>query len=209
MVALAASAAMPLCRLMDYSTSPDDVVNKTPDIVTSILEKHFKEDSAVLSASILREMAESSVHYLVARWPKEENHDQHDLLPVLLARLIVTNYRAAPDTARAAAITLTAGAFASFNLPGGEEPTLHNDAREKRAVHALRYYLDHNADHHDTMQLFVFSYFSWLPWLLSRGLDTQLTAITGHLETIAGGYGLGHYLWYDDIWSIPAPFSLQ
>ncbi|KAG9119719.1 hypothetical protein FRC07_005111 [Ceratobasidium sp. 392] len=206
-IALATSAAMPLCRF-GYSPTggKHGVISTTPDIVTSILEKHFQEDGIVLSASILRELAESSAHYLIARWPREEDHDQHCLLPVLLARLFVTSYRSAPDTARAAAITHTAGAFASFTYPGGDEPTLDDNAHEKRAVRVLRYYQNYNANHYDTMQLFTFGYFSWLPWFMSRGHDTQLAAITRHLETIAGSNGFGQYLWEDDIRSIPTPF---
>ncbi|KAG9121246.1 hypothetical protein FRC07_002881 [Ceratobasidium sp. 392] len=138
------------------------------DYVTSSLESHLREDGIILSATVLHALVKASVHYLVGRWPREEDHGQHCSFPVLLARVFVTCYDTAPDTAQAAALALAAGAFANYTYPGGEEPTPDVDAREKRAVQMLQHYQANKPDTHQLLALYIFGFYSWLPWFISN-----------------------------------------
>ncbi|KAG9125580.1 hypothetical protein FRC07_007013 [Ceratobasidium sp. 392] len=180
------------------------------DHVTSSLESHFHEAGTALSATVLHALVKASVHYLVGRWPREEDHGQHGSLPVLLARVFVTCYGTAPDTAQAAALALVAGAFAKYTYPGGEERTPDVDAREKRAVQVLRHYQTNKPDMHQSFWLYMFGFYSWLPWFISNGHDEQLAAIIreGSSATSRDGYGISA-IFSKDIWTMPDSFSVR
>ncbi|KAG9126681.1 hypothetical protein FRC07_002410 [Ceratobasidium sp. 392] len=180
------------------------------DHMTSALESHFHEGGTSLSATVLQALVKGSIHYLVGRWPREEDHGQHGSLPGLLARVFVTCYGTAPDTAQAAALALAAGAFANYTYPGGEEPTLDVDAREKRAVQVLQHYQTNRPDRDHMFALYMFGFYSWLPWFISDGHDEQLAAITRELGSVTGR----DEYWIDsiirqDIRTMPPSFSLR
>ncbi|KAG9123326.1 hypothetical protein FRC07_015094, partial [Ceratobasidium sp. 392] len=180
------------------------------DHVTSSLESHLQEGGITLSATVLYALVKASVHYLVGRWPREEDHGQHGSLPVLLARVFVTYYNSAPDTAQEAALALAAGAFANYSYPGGEMPTFDVDAREKRAVQVLRHYQINKPDRGQMFALYMFGFYSWLPWFISDGHDEQLAAITRELGFFTRGdeYWIGNML-QKDIWTTPSSFSVR
>ncbi|KAG9099479.1 hypothetical protein FRC07_010521, partial [Ceratobasidium sp. 392] len=179
------------------------------DHVTSSLESHLRQGDITRSAAVLHALVKASVHYLVGRWPREEDHGQHGSLPVLLARGFVTCSYSAPNTAQAAVLALAAGAFANYTYPGGEKRTPDVDAREKRAVQVLRHYQTNKPNRHQLLGLYMFGFYSWLPGFISDGHDGHLAAITRELGSVTGGDDdFAYYIHNQDIWTMPSSFSL-
>ncbi|KAG8793669.1 hypothetical protein FRC12_002073 [Ceratobasidium sp. 428] len=181
--------------------------------MTSVLEDHFRDDGSALSTLKLHTLAQSTSHYLVGLWPRELDHNQHGALPVLLARVFATTWNTAPDIARAAAMTLAAGAFASQTYPGGERPATDDYGREKRAVMVLQHYQTSQLDmYDDVIPLFVFGLFSWLPWFVSEHDKIHLSAIVHHIHRIVKNVqtGSGPILLREktNIATMPEQFSL-
>ncbi|KAG9108431.1 hypothetical protein FRC07_008445 [Ceratobasidium sp. 392] len=210
---LDAAATVPFFR-RDW----DDAVGK--DLAKSIrhalvhpastLESHFREPGEKLSATVLHVLVGSSAtRYLVSRWPREDDHGSHSSLPLLLARVFVTCYYSAPDTAQVAALALAAGAFANYTYPGGEEPTLDVDAREKRAVQVLQHYQANKPDSDQMFALYMFGFYSWLPWFISDGHDEQLAAITREISSLTSRNKYwGGVIPSKHIWTMPPSFSV-
>ncbi|KAG9089135.1 hypothetical protein FS749_001589 [Ceratobasidium sp. UAMH 11750] len=181
----AAAAAMPLAHWKPQYRVPElGMLDKALDMVISVLKGHFQDRGTKLSPSMLRLLVEASVYYLVSRWPEEGRRDSHVLLSTLLAHVFVTSYTTAPDTARAAAVTLAAAAFACDTYPGGEKPTLGDDAREKRAADVLHYYRSHHPSQDETFALFIFGFFGLLPKLILNDQDTQLAGIIPRFKKV-------------------------
>ncbi|KAG8738575.1 hypothetical protein FRC12_016710 [Ceratobasidium sp. 428] len=137
------------------------------EITTAVLQQHLQAESSGLSTVVLTAIAKSSVHYLVGLRPEElEEHrpGPSSVLIILLSRVFFMSYGAAPDTARAVAITLAAAAFAAHTYPGGEEPQVSRYARENRAINVYNYY--HAQEFLTTemvLELFIFGFFGLLP----------------------------------------------
>ncbi|KAG9123747.1 hypothetical protein FRC07_014082 [Ceratobasidium sp. 392] len=206
---IAASAAMPLCHWTQGVPQENTALDNALDIVTSVLDRHFQEGGTVLSTSMLHTLAESSVHHLVGRWPREQLHESHELLPVLLSCVVASCFNTAPDTARAAIVSLVAGAFASHTHLGGEIPSNSQDNREKRAVGVLKYYQTNEPDKDQVWALFTFGFFSWLPWFISNDHSAQLATVASHLDRITLSDGTGDQRILDKtIKSMPERFSL-
>ncbi|KAG9120542.1 hypothetical protein FRC07_003922 [Ceratobasidium sp. 392] len=213
---LAVAASMSFCHLQGpYSSRGRDgerLATAISDVlghVTSALNSHFQEGGVALATTGLHALVKSSVHYLVGCWPREWKYRRRGSLPVLLARVFVACYDTAPDTARAAAVALVAGAFASYTYPGGREPTPNVDAREKRAVQVLQYYQANKPDTEQLFALYIFGFYSWLPWVTSDYQNEQLTGIIRDLGPITRGdhYELGAIL-RKQIQTMPYQFSL-
>ncbi|KAG9089647.1 hypothetical protein FRC06_001447 [Ceratobasidium sp. 370] len=163
-----------------------------------------------LSPSVLQLLVESSAHPLVSYWPGDEQHESQVLLSVLLTRVFFTCFKIVPDAARAAAITLAVAAFARDTYPGGEKPTLDDDAREKRAVSVLRHYQKHQPDEFETSALFIFGFFGLLPRLISNDHDMRPNDI---IRLFKEGVDAHPYLPYlvgrdMEIRTLPKQFSL-
>ncbi|KAG9123864.1 hypothetical protein FRC07_013699 [Ceratobasidium sp. 392] len=198
------------CAHDEVSIASIESIGSALDHVTSSLDSHLREGGITLSATVLHALVKASVHYLVGRWPREEDHGQHGSLPVLLARVFVTCYGTAPDTAQAAALALAAGAFANYTYPGGEEPPVDVNAREKRAVQVLQHYQANKPDTHQLFALYMFGFYSWLPWFISDGHDEQLAAITRELGSVTGrGEYWMHIILHKDIRTLPPSFSVR
>ncbi|KAG9081444.1 hypothetical protein FRC06_005556 [Ceratobasidium sp. 370] len=205
----AVSAATPICHWTFGELQPQlDVLGEALNSATAILAQHFENGGATLPAAIIHQLAQSSTHYLVALWPRERSRDSNALLPILLARVATAYYKTTPDTARTAAVTLAATAFACNTYPGGEEPPLDDNAREKRAVDVLRHYQTHQPDQNTVVALFLFGFFGVLPRCATNGHDTQLAAIIPSFINMLESSWLPHIA-SKKIWSIPPPFPLR
>ncbi|KAG9089646.1 hypothetical protein FRC06_001446 [Ceratobasidium sp. 370] len=211
-VAIAVSAVMPYCHwdfrwdawnhfdkgqprpalhtMQHIAESSSTLTDKARETLLSMLNQHFQEGGATLSPSALYLLVDSSAHYLVGRWPREECQGSHIQLLVLLARIALTSYNTAPDTAWAAAITLAAAAFACDTHPGGERSTTNDDAhnaRKRRAVNVLKYYQIKKPNEAQVLALFIFGFFGLLPRFILNGYDTQLATMVPLLNRILQG----------------------
>ncbi|KAG8697853.1 hypothetical protein FRC09_007597 [Ceratobasidium sp. 395] len=173
LLAATAAAAMPFCH-WDWSPSPDSTHRYiAPNVAATVLDQHLKSKDAVLSAATLYMLVESTVHYLIVLWPKHEDQGFHNILPLQLAQVYSATRDAAPDTARAVAVTLAVTAFAVGTYPGGEEPSNGSDAREQRARKSLEYYRVNKPTNDVVSSLFVFGFAALLPQLRFGNSDTM------------------------------------
>ncbi|KAG9122541.1 hypothetical protein FRC07_001039, partial [Ceratobasidium sp. 392] len=83
------------------------------------------------------------------------------------------------------------GAFASHPYPGGEVPPNLLDDRKKRAVDVLKYYQSNEPDKNQVWALFIFGFFSWLPWFVASSHNAQLADFADQLNRIIPTYGTG------------------
>ncbi|KAG9078612.1 hypothetical protein FS749_009336 [Ceratobasidium sp. UAMH 11750] len=195
---------MPICP-WDYRTTFR--FGDALDSVISTLAQQLEKGGNVLSPPTIYRFAKSSAHYLVGRWPGEKPRGSRALLPILLARVFTTCYETEPDTARAAAVTLAAAAFACDTCPGGEEPTLSLLARSRRASSVLRHYQTDRPDREDVAEPFLFGFFGVLPRCITNGLDAQLAPIALFLAEKKGDSS-DFNPHYGHIWSMPQSFLL-
>ncbi|KAG8693606.1 hypothetical protein FRC09_010396 [Ceratobasidium sp. 395] len=205
-----AAAAMPFCHWTEGIDEPDfATLDTAAGTLASTLEELLQGTDTLITSSILYTVVESLAHYMVARWPREDDHEQTYLIPILLSRVFIISYNTTPDVACATAITLAVAAFASYAYPGGEEPTSDVDAREKRAVSVLRYYQRKQPDDTEVLSLFVFGFFSWLPQMISSGCFTHLEGFNRRLNSIMDDTSQAHdWSTTTSIWTLPDAFSL-
>ncbi|KAG8723576.1 hypothetical protein FRC09_002722 [Ceratobasidium sp. 395] len=210
---VAGAAAMPFCHWEVGWRYPRDhaKLSAAGSVLAPTLQKQLQEhlQGNTIHPSVLHAISASLAHYLVGLWPREIDHEQTALIPILVARVFVTSYGTSPDTARAAAVTLAAAAFASYTYPGGEEPTNDVDTRESRAVSILSHYRGIRLDNEEVSSLFIFGFFSWLPMMLSSGSLVQLAEFNHDLNSIMGDASRAPCLNETTrIWSLPESFSI-
>ncbi|KAG8686313.1 hypothetical protein FRC09_014203, partial [Ceratobasidium sp. 395] len=208
--AAAATAALPFCHWMAESHYSLDhaKLGTATGTLASALQVYLQGSNNILSPSILHDILESLAHYLVRLWPREIDHGQTALIPILVARVFVKTCSTSPDIARAAAVILASSAFASYTYPGGEEPTEDVDAREKRAVSVLSHYRGRQLDDEEVSSLFIFGFFSWLPMMLSNGSLAQLADFNHDLKLITDDTSRAPSLSSAaKVWSLPESFS--
>ncbi|KAG9084223.1 hypothetical protein FRC06_004160 [Ceratobasidium sp. 370] len=162
-----------------------EVVEQANHILLRQLEPApFEPGRGRLSSTTLFRLVESTAHYLVGVWPREESSKRSSILPILLARIFLEYHNTIPDVARGAAVTLAATAFATRSYPGGEVPSDTVDSREKRAVHVWKYHQVHTPDKDTTLELFVFGLFGILPELRLLDETTQHVALPYYFDNI-------------------------
>ncbi|KAG9076887.1 hypothetical protein FRC06_009235, partial [Ceratobasidium sp. 370] len=169
---------MPFCHWKDTYRLEASRQREVVKMANLILRQHLQPGQGVLSAITLFRLVESTAHYLVGVWPREE------ILPILLARIFLAYHDTIPDVARGAAVTLAATAFATRSYPGGEVSSNTVEAREQRAVRVLKYYQAHNPDKDTTLVLFVFGFLGILPELRLGDEDTQVVPLPSHFNGI-------------------------
>ncbi|KAG8714295.1 hypothetical protein FRC09_017775 [Ceratobasidium sp. 395] len=209
--ATAAAAAMPFCHWSEtnYYGLDKTKLGTAAGSLAAALEVHLQESGTVLSPLTLGAILQSLAHYLVGLWPREIDHEQTVLIPILVARIFVKSCGTSPDIARAAAVVLAASAFALYTYPGGEEPTQDADTREKRAVSVLSHYRGRELDDKEVWSLFIFGFFGWLPMMLSNGSLAQLADFNHDLTPIMDDTSWTPRLSSTTkIWSMPESFSL-
>ncbi|KAG8732912.1 hypothetical protein FRC12_019044 [Ceratobasidium sp. 428] len=207
---------MPFCHWKKPNSLGDinlgDVSQKKSlEIATTVLMQHIQAESSGLSTVVLTAIVKSTAHYLVGLWPREEPRSAaSSLLFVLLSHIFFLSYGAAPDTARAVAITLAAAAFATRPYLGGEEPPFSEDAREKRAVVVYKYYCaqkDLTADM--VLELFMFGFFGLLPEIDFDYESAQAAVTLGNFSQLIRHVPQFNFSQDSTIYTLPQGYSLN
>ncbi|KAG8723467.1 hypothetical protein FRC09_003224 [Ceratobasidium sp. 395] len=98
---------------------PRETKKSTPawaiDSLASLLTRHISSNSAQIPEPALLILLESCPHYMVGRWPLEENR-KRSMLPPILVCVFLMSRDTTPDVAHIVAITLAAAAFATVKL---------------------------------------------------------------------------------------------
>ncbi|KAG9086290.1 hypothetical protein FRC06_003163 [Ceratobasidium sp. 370] len=179
-----AIVTMPFCHWKDTYRLEASREREVVKMANLILGQHLQPGQGVLSATTLFRLVESTAHYLVGVWPREESCNRPSILPILLARIFLAYHDTIPDVARGAAVTLAATAFSTCSYPGGEVPSDTVDLREQRAVRVLKYYQVHTPDSDGTLALFVFGFLGILPELRLLDENTRVVALPSHFNEV-------------------------
>jgi hypothetical protein len=184
-----------------------------PKLMTSVLHSHVNSPGAALPAPVLHALVESSAHYLVGLFPRQQLGDCQSILPILLAQIFAKSDRADTPLNRTIAVILAAAAFATNPYPGGEEFSQDLDSCERRALQVLQNYQDNHPGEDLLLALFKFGFIGLMHRLDftklgndSAGMDAMVAVwekLSSHISTF------NHELHSTDIHGLPSTFTLE
>ncbi|QRV96321.1 activating signal cointegrator 1 complex subunit 3 [Ceratobasidium sp. AG-Ba] len=153
--------------------------------VSDLLSQNVCKNDVFISDRSLICLLESCTHYMIGRWPKQQNRKQCRLSAALVYTFVQYRY-STPDIARIIAVMLAATAFTVNSYPSDDQELQDNENRERRAVKVLRYYELHRPDLEQIDDLFTFGLVGLLPYL-NLGQISPPSSVEDELRNITEG----------------------
>jgi hypothetical protein len=205
-------AAVPLCH-WDLPYHTRNIVHTAPKLMTSIMHKHVNSEGAALSPVLLHALVDSSAHYLVGLFPRQDLGESQSMLPILLAQMFAKSDRTETLLNRTIAVILAAAAFATHPYPGGEHSLQDLDSCERRALQVLQHYRDNEPGQYLLLALFNFGFVGLMHRLdfALLGKDAAAMDVIATISEKLRGYTLlfNSQRFHTNIHGLPPSFTLE